>query len=105
MEKYVEFYFPGVSVSGSCERKVKNEDISAITNIPKYALFFRFFDQSDDGSKLNFSKRYWLGKKFSIEELKIKYPQVSISQFVGCQNVVKSSTGGFYPLEDLDAVI
>ena len=106
MEKFVEFYFPGRIIEGENERNVVDCDIDHIKQIlPNYAIAFRFFEKDNNGNKVNVSNRYWFGHEFSVEDLKVKYPQIDAEEFSGYEKVVKTSTGGFYSLAETDVVI
>lgn len=106
MEKYVEFYFPGRLIVGENERKVDNFNANSVkSNLPDYAIAFCFFEKDDAGNKVNFSNRYWIGKELSVKDLKVKYPQVDAEEFAGYEKIVKTLTGGFYPLNKTDVVI
>ena len=106
MEKFVEFYFPGRIIEGENERNVVDCDIDHIKQIlPNYAIAFRFFEKDNNGNKVNVSNRYWIGRELSVEDLKVKYPQIDAEEFSGYEKVVKTSTGGFYSLAETDVVI
>lgn len=106
MEKYVEFYFPGRLIIGENERKVDDFNANLVKhNLPNYAIAFRFYEKDDSGNKVNFSNRYWIGNELSVKDLKVKYPQIDVEEFAGYEKVVKTSTGGFYPLKELEIAI
>ena len=106
MEKYVEFYFPGRLIIGENERKVTDCNTDSVKhNLPNYAIAFCFFEKDNNGNKVNFSNRYWIGHELLVRDLKVKYPQINVEEFAGYEKVVKTSTGGFYPLAETDVVI
>lgn len=106
MEKYVEFYFPGRLIVGENEKKVDDFNANSVkSNLPNYAIAFCFFEKDNAGNKVNFSNRYWIGNELSVKDLKVKYPQVDANEFAGCEKVVKTLTGVFYPLNQTDVVI
>lgn len=106
MKIYVEFYFPGLSVSGQCEREVSSRNVEEISRIPEYAISFRFFNKDKVGNKVNYSPYHFIGKIYSPAEFKAKFPQLSLSEITTCgKRIVKTTTGGFYPIEAEDIVV
>lgn len=106
MKTYVEFYFPGISVSGKCEREVTSRDIEELGKIPEYAVSLRFFSKDADGAKVDYSPYYFLGKEYSAQEFKVKYPQlINCEHLSKAVRVVKTAAGDFYPLKDTDVVV
>ena len=106
MEKFVEFYFPGRIIEGENERNVVDCDIDHIKQIlPNYAIAFRFFEKDKKGNKVNVSNRYWIGRELSVEDLKVKYPQIDAEEFSGHGRIVITSTGGFYPVKDAELIV
>ena len=106
MKTYVEFYFPGISVSGRCEKEVSSRNVKELERIPEYAVSLRFFDKDEAENKLNYSPYYFLGKEYSAQEFKVKYPQlINCEELSTAARVVKSAAGDFYPLKDTDVVI
>lgn len=106
MKTYVEFYFPGISVSGKCEREVSSRNVGELERIPEYAVSLRFFDKDEAENKVNYSPYYFLGKEYSAQEFKVKYPQlISCEELTNAARVVKSAVGDFYPLKDTDIVV
>lgn len=101
-KKYVEFYFPGLSVAGSCEKEVSERNPELVTP-PQYAFAFRFFEKTQDGQKVNFSGYYYLGKEYTIEDYLKKI--INPENMGKCTRVVKLITGGFRPLKDDDIVL
>lgn len=100
---FVEFYFPGVSVAGQNEREVVSRENVVI---PEGAISYRFFDKDEAGNKIDFSSYLWVGTMYSFEEFKIKYPQLANdTELTKAQRIVKTRTGGFYPIADDDLVI
>ena len=106
MNTYVEFYFPGISVSGSCEKEVSSRNVEELERIPEYAVSLRFFNKDNAGNKVDYSPYYFLGKEYSAQEFKAKYPQlINCEELTGATRVVKSAVGDFYPLKDTDVVV
>lgn len=101
---YVEFYFPGVSCVGRKEREVSSREVEMIGIIPKNAISCRFFSKDEKDNKVDFSSYYYFGKEYSLEEFKGKFPQLA-SDFANAKRIVKTVTGGFYPLSKDDKVI
>ena len=99
---FVEFYFPGVSVAGQNEREVVTRENVVI---PEGALSYRFFDKDEAGNKINFSSYLWVGTEYSATEFKDKYPQLANdTELAKANRIVKTRTGGFYPIADEDWV-
>lgn len=106
MKTYVEFYFPGISVSGSCEKEVSSRDVEELERIPEYAISLRFFSKDSNDNKVDYSPYYFLGKEYSAQEFKTKYPQlINCEELTNATRVVKSAVGDFYPLKDTDVVV
>jgi len=104
MKTFVEFYFPGVSCAGCCEKEVTYREESAVTSIiPNHAISYRFFDKEDDGSKINFSAYYYLGKEYSLEDFKLRYPQLAAD--FESPRVFRSTSGAFYPLANEEDIV
>lgn len=106
MKTFVEFYFPGVSCSGCCEKEVSSRDADVITSIPNNAISFRFFNKNDAGEKVNYSQYFYIGTEYSIQDFKLKYPQLAgdfDASSVHC--ILKSVTGAFYALSEKDVVV
>lgn len=102
-KEFVEFYFPGVSVSGRNEREVvsRNE-----INIPRNAVSYRFFNKDEDGNNINYSSYYFVGTEYSIEEFGKKYPQLKDDpELAKAKRIVKVRTGSFYALSGTDIVV
>lgn len=103
---FVEFYFPGVNLEGKSEREVLSRVPETVTQIPKNAIYYRFFDKDDSGIKTNYSTRYWIGVEYCVDEFKKKYPQLAFDDFLeNASRIVKANTGGFYPLLEGDVVL
>lgn len=106
MKTYVEFYFPGISVSGRCEREVSSRNVEELERIPDYAVSLRFFNRDSSGNKVDYSPYHFLGKEYSAQEFKTKYPQlINCEELTNATRVVKSAVGDFYPLKDTDVVV
>jgi len=106
MKNYVEFYFPGICCAGKCEREVSSRNVEEIPKIPEHAISFRFFSKDANENKVDYSPYYFLGKEYSPEELKKKYPQLDISEdFSNAKRIVRTITGSFYLLKDEDIVV
>lgn len=105
MKTFVEFYFPGVSCSGSCEKEISSCKNLLEISIPTNAISYRFFDKTDDGEKVNYSNYHYIGEEFSLEKFKISYPQLSGDFDSSTKRIVRTLTGGFYPLSDTDIVV
>lgn len=106
MKQFVEFYTPGIDCGGKKEREVSSRDVELIPSIPSNALSCRFFDKDSEDNKINYSPRFWFGKEYSIEEFKLKFPQLLDETYlVSASRVVKTRTGGFYPLGEADIVV
>ena len=106
MRTYVEFYFPGLSVNGQNEKEVSSRNIEELERIPKYAVSLRFFNKDEAENKVNYSPYYFLGKEYSAQEFKLKYPQlINCEELTNADRVVKSAAGDFYPLKDTDVVV
>ena len=100
---FVEFYFPGISVEG---QKEKNVNINEIIAIPEGAIAYRFFNKDEAGNKFNFSTYLWVGTKYSAEDFRVKYPQLcNDPDLAKAKRIVKTVTGGFYPIADDDWVV
>ena len=107
MKTFVEFYFPGVSCSGGCEKQVfSKRSIHEIGPIPTNAISYRFFDKNDAGEKVNYSEYFYIGKEYSFQDFKLKYPQLA-GDFdeVSVHRILKSVTGAFYALSEKDIVV
>ena len=106
-KQFVEFYFPGVSLKGQNEREVSSRNTEEVLPIaPVHAISYRFFDKDADGNHVNYSAYYWLGKEFSGEDFKIKYPQLASDDlFKSARRIIHAVTGGFYPLSETDIVV
>ena len=99
---YVEFYFPGVSLAGSCEREVPSRDVSNVKSYPDYAYAYRFFDKDEAGNKVNFSNYHYIGEEYSEERYKLAFPQCND---LDCNRIVRLVTGGFLALQEDDVVV
>lgn len=99
---YVEFYFPGLSVEGSCEREVSKRDSEEVKNYPNYAIAYRFFDKDSSGEKVNFSNYYYIGEEYTKERYERSFPQ---GDKFDCSRIVKLITGSFRPINDNDVVV
>lgn len=106
MKQFLEFYFPGINCGGRKEREFSSRNIEVVKSIPTYALSCRFFEKDKEGNKINYSPRYWFGKEYSNEEFKLKFPQlINETYLLSASRIVKTRTGGFYPLAKTDIVI
>lgn len=108
MQNYVEFYFPGTSCAGQNEREIASRDITAIGSVPQNAVSCRFYSKDEEENKINYSPYHFFGTEYSAEEFKIKYPQMvtsADSDLAIANRIVKTTTGGFYPLSDTDIVV
>lgn len=104
MKTFVEFYFPGTSLSGKNEREVTSRN-EAVT-LPPYAISYRFFDKDEAGNKSNFSPYYYVGKEYSIAEFLLKYPQLKGDEyFKNIDRILLSPGGDFYSLPAAAVVI
>lgn len=104
--QFVEFYFPGLDCGGRKESEVTSRNVEALKSIPTYAHSCRFFSKGVDDNKINFSPRFWFGKEYSKEEFKLKFPQLkNETDLSSASRVVRTRTGGFYPLSETDIVI
>lgn len=103
MQKFIEFYFLGVSIEGRNERKYSEGDA---IDAPDYAISYRIFEKDSCGNKINFSSYHFLGTEYTAEEFKKKFPQLASSEDLKNANrVVKTILGNFYPLAENDVVI
>lgn len=106
MKQFVEFYFPGIDCGGRRELQVSSRNVELIKSIPTYALSCRFFTKDSEENKISFSPRYWFGKEYSNEEFKLKFPQLKNEpDLSSASRIVKTRTGGFYPLGKTDIVV
>lgn len=107
MAQCVEFYFQGTNLAGQNEREVENRQVDAILDkIPPLAHSFRFFEKDDAQIKSNFSDYHYVGTEYSNSEFKTKYPQLaSEPDFINSSRIVKTITGGFYPVKETDIVV
>lgn len=113
LKPFVEFYFPGVSCNGQKENKVsllgQNEKKVNWTDhitIPEGAIAYRFFDKDEAGNKVDYSSYLWVGTLYSADEFKLKYPQLASNpELAKAKRIVKTETGGFYPIADEDHVV
>ena len=104
-KEFVEFYFPGVSLAGQKEREVASRELDLTGMIPEHAISYRFFSKDTNGNKVDYSPYHFIGTEYSAEEFKIKYPQLKDDpELSNAKRVVKTVTGGFYPITDNDLV-
>ena len=68
MKTYVEFYFPGISVSGRCEREVSSRNVKELERIPEYAVSLRFFDKDEAENKAKAEKKQSTGSRAGTQE-------------------------------------
>ena len=94
---YIEFAYPTDFVERFASTEVDSREITELEiEIPKRAYAFRFFDQTEEtiNGKLvryapkNFSCWYYLGKEYSLEEVKREFPELPIL----AENIKSSGT-------------
>lgn len=109
MNHFVEQYFPGISCAGKKEIKVSSREVAAIIGeIKPDAISFRFFskESKDSKNKTDYSAYHYLGKEYSVEEFKKKYPQLADDpDLISANRIVRARTGMFYPLSEEDIVV
>ena len=106
MKTFVEFYFSGISCDGACEKEVlPQKNLLELGPIPENAIAYRFFDKEEDGSKVNYSAYHYIGEEFTLEKFKLCYPQLASDFDSSTKRIVRTVTGGFYPLTDNDVVV
>lgn len=105
-KEFVEFYFPGISCAGQKEREISSRELDLSELIRNGAISYRFFSKNENNNNVNYSPYYYIGKEYSIEEFKVKYPQLATdSDLITAHRIVKTFTGGFYPLSEMDIVV
>ena len=118
---FVEFYFPGLIFANNSIREVKDRNIKNL-KVPKNAFGFRFFDIFQttvllDGKKhtlkserLKISPMYYYGGRvMTLAEVKREMGNEKIlianMENNDIERVVKSNTGGYYPLRKGDKFV
>lgn len=116
LKHYVEFSYPESFVSEDVIREVAERNPALIT-LPKYAYAYRFFDRTEiivDGEKLvgepkNFSPLTYLGKVYTLEQVKAEFPKakvlISNIECNGWERVIKTRWGIWIPLWEDGTVI
>lgn len=112
---YIEFYYPGAFFPENSIKEIKNRRTPR--NIPKSSYGFMYFDQEEfklndeilTGERKNKSGMTFLGKKYTIEELKKDFPDhkilISNIENNGYQFAVKTRLGNWQPVGEIDKVI
>ncbi len=111
---FAQFRYEGASRAYFFERRVESMDIDAL-EIPKGSSAFRFFtryvfninDKEVKSKKMNVSSWYYMGKEYSLEEIKDKIPHDQYQKFYkyGYRRVVVTDVGKIIPLRAIDKVI
>jgi hypothetical protein len=78
---FIEIFYPGSLFAETATQEIKSREEKV--NIPKESYGFRFFDQSHVlsngetliGPRKNVSGMTFIGKKYSLEELKQQFPE------------------------------
>lgn len=116
---YVEYYYPGILMSETSQRKVKSRDLSeALRKLPENAFAFRFMERVEskvDGETVrgdfkNYSGMYYPdGTKLSLAEVKKQYKKekilISNMEINKYDHVVRCRTGNWQPLNKGDQII
>lgn len=105
-KEFVEFYFPGISLAGQKEKEVPSRELDLTGMIPEYTICYRFFSKDENGNNVDYSHYHFIGTEYSAEEFRTKYPQLKDDfELSKAQRVVRTMSGGFYPLTETDIVI
>lgn len=111
---YVEFYFPGSFFAETSVKEIGDRD--DVFKIPKGCYGYCFFDREEvmvDGEKLtgkrkNQSGMVFFGKKYSVKELKRKFPDekrlISNVERNGFEFAVRTVIGNWQPVREGDTV-
>lgn len=116
LKHYVQFSYPGVIVNEYEVKEVEKRDAALIT-VPAGACAYRFFDRTEiilNGEKLvgepkNFSPLTYLGKAYTLKQVKAEFPEskmlISNMECNGFKRVVRTRCGNWQPLSEDDVVI
>lgn len=114
LKLYVEFLFPGNTVSDISEKEVLTRKESI--KLPKGAYGYRFFEREETGNdddikygiKKNHSGVVYYGTEITLAQLKKEMPGehalISMMEKNGYKRVVKTQFGQFIPLANSDSV-
>ena len=115
---YVEFAYPGALLPDLLVKELKEGEKQNI-QLPNGAYGYRFFDEKEipstankglvlKGGRFNISPWYYKGEKYSLDEIKEKFPDkkilISNMTYNNWNNVVKTRGGQFIPLDEGDVV-
>lgn len=116
LKHFVEFSFPGTLFNNHSHAEIAERDPALVT-VPEGAFAYRFYDQEHmmvdnellTGECKNYSGYTYLGKAYTLEEVKRDFPQhTTLIQNMECNgwnNVVKTRRGNWQPLNEGDTVI
>jgi len=111
---YIELLSPGTLFAETFTKEVATRRDP--TELPPGVFAWRFFDRTQvqlngetlTGKPHNFSGYTYIGEKFTLEQVKRRFPDAQILIFNmeanGWTTVVRTQLGNFCPLEDGDRV-
>ena len=116
VKHYVEFSLPGILSTKYQVKEVAELDSKKFA-IPSDAFAYRFFDRSVTivdgetlfGEKENLSPYFYLGKEYSLEEIKSQFPEhiflIYNMESNGYTRAIRTHKGNWFSLKDEDIVI
>lgn len=117
VKHYVEFLCPGLFSSNNQCKEVQSRKPDCVNSIPKDAYAYYFFDRDVKnvnghnffGKITNVSPTFYLGTKYSLEEIKNQFPEenalISTMKLENHQFAVKTCKGNWEILKNGDTVI
>lgn len=116
LKHFVEFSFHGAFLSEYQVKEVTERNPELVT-VPEGAFAYRFFDRTETsidgevlvGERKNISPLTYIGKEYTLEEVKDQFPEchilISNMEVNGWSRVVKTRCGNWQPLLEGDIVI